>query len=291
MKTTLRTTAGFLIGGALGFVVAYLLVSPVASSDSTPTLSKPASSDSDVIDSLKKQNALLEATVLRLKAEHEDLQARFHELGNGEATVENPTAVTQHLKEQWVQEIMEQRDPKTAESVQVEIRKLQQRYHLTPDQIMQIEPLLKKRQDISKLVMMEHLGLIGENEYKMRFATATEFNFDEALMNVLTEDQKNLYQDSQEARQNMGVSVVAFSYTEQYNINNPERFTSEQQSTIKGLFEKVLESKSDIEIPPSVQELDIDIMEKRILTIGFQELDEETFQKMYQAIVDHHQNP
>ena len=288
MKITFRTSAAFILSGGLGFFVAYLLIPQTSEPD--PVVSNPSYSESEALDSLKKQNALLEATILKLKEENTKLQEHCEELENTETSDEDRTTSTQSLKNQWIQEIIDQPDPNTVQRFQSEMIELQRRYHLTTDQMLQLEPLLRQREQFSKTIMLRHLGLISEEEFRTRFATLGEFNFDQAVTNLLSEEQKQRYLESRDTQQNIGLNVAAYSFAEQYRITDPERFTPEQQSSIQGLFKKALESAQDLEILPSIQELDIDIMEKRMLSIGYKELDEETFQKMYQAIIDRHEN-
>ena len=288
MKISPRTLIAFVLSGTLGFLVAYLLISKTE--DSPTTISDSNYPDSEAIESLKKQNRLLESTIIRLKAENRELQARCDELIDVEDNSEEQGVSTQRLKDQWVQEVMNQSDSRRAQQLQSEMTKLQQRYHLTPDQMLQLEPLLNQREQLSKTIMMRHMGLISEEEFKAKLAMQKDFNFDQELTNLLSDEQKQRYLEHQDTQQNIGLNIAAYSFAEQYGITDTERFTPEQQSSIQGLYKQALESSPNLDIPPSIQELDIDIMEKRMLSIGYQELDDDTFRKMYQAIVDHHLN-
>ena len=287
MKISFRASVTFILGGALGFLVAYLSIPRTSEPDAT--VSNSGYSEPEALDALKEQNSRLEATILQLKAENRKLQERDDELEDA-ASDEDRRTTTQSLKNQWIQEIIDQPDPQTVQRFQSEMAELQQRYHLTADQMLQLEPLLRQRERFSKVIMLRHMGLISEDEFKARFALMQEFNFDQAVTGLLSEEQKQRYLERWDTQQNIGMNVAAYSFAEQYGITNAERFTPEQQSAIQGLFRKALGGSTSIEIPPTIQELDINIVEKKMLSVGYEELDEETFQKMYQAIIDRHED-
>jgi hypothetical protein len=288
MKIGLRTIIiALLLSGFLGYFIAFFSVD--REGISSRAIPDTTSLKSDELDSLKKQISELEDTVRKLEKENRELQLLCEEVEATKALETNSAAVAT-LRDQWIQEIIDKPGADTIKKFQSELADLQRRFHLTADQMIQLGPLLKQRGQISRMIMLRHIGLISQQDFDSRFAVLKEFNFDQAVANLLSEEQKTLYLDQQNSQRNKGLNIAAYSFAERYNITNSERFSPKQQTSIQNLLKQALVATSDLEIPPSIQELDIDVVEKRMLSLGYEQLDTETFKKMYETLVENHEN-
>jgi hypothetical protein len=287
MKATLRTSAiALLCGGVLGFLIAQLAISRTA--EPLRPVPKSDSLQSDEPKSLRSQIAILETTIGRLQEENRILQERCQELEDINELGLDRAAAIENLKAQWVKEIIDR--PGDLSGPQTRLSSLQRRYHLTADQMLQLRPLVEKQERLSKIFMLRHAGLISEDEFNRQMSEMKAFNFDQEVANLLSEEQKERYLEHQNAQHDRGLNIAAYSFSERYNITNPDRFSQEQQTAIQGLFKRALDAPQDLEIPQSIQDLDINMIEKRMLSLGYEELDAETFEKMYEAFVEYYEN-
>ena len=283
MNANFRTPIiALVLGGVLGCLGSYLLVSSTAEPSATEARAETSNSES-----LKDQISLLESSIDSLQDENRRLRDRCRELENPSEPESDRATVMDNLKDEWIQEAIRNIPPSGIKKVAEELAEYQRRYNLTADQMTQLKLLLERREQNRRITMLWQMGMISEEDFRAQSSTLRAFDLDQEVQNLLSDEQKERYLAYQEARQNRNMNIAANVLTERYNIINPERFSTDQQAAIQEVFKRAYRRDSEVKIPASIRDLDIGRVEKRILALGAQELDDETFTKMYESLVEH----
>lgn len=226
-------------------------------------------------DNLMKQ-------VRELESENEYLKSHLVE----PISEELKQTETRELKRQWLNDILNRENTGFGRGSNRTIRRLSKRLNLTPDQFIQLELLMNKRNRQSKIHMMEVLGMVNENDHASLFAEMKDFVFDETLKGILTEQQQMIYKERQNQQQNQGLEIFAMTLSNRYGFNNTAQYSPESQTAIKDVIKQAIDRKTKIEVPDAIRDLELANQEKRVLAIAYRDLDPELFEKIYESIIE-----
>jgi len=278
-----------LVGGLLGYSLPILThsgVSPTKLDSGENALS--ATADSEMSADLEEENVKLKARLDALERELERRNASFEALvEKTDAQVPEPTeAQLRQLKKEWIENALSgDGDPRSSRRAEREFNQMVQNLGLTPDQAQQLGLLMEKREQQRRLSMMRAIGLISEEEYSSMFAELDAFDFNVALNSILSPDQQSSYQTEQSQQWEQGMERVSRMMSERLNLSD-ERYSEAERASINSAIKTAMNRQAELSIPPAIRELDINKMDKRILAAGFEQLDSDTFEKLYESVVE-----
>jgi len=279
------------VGGVIGAGILWIYESDTADGIKTFNETDLQQTEEGVsVAELEKENAELKLQLEVLKKQLDQLAAKrlsqnavMQQIVSNEAT----EAQKRKLKKQWLEDMLSNENTRGfARRSERELNRMIQGLGLTPDQATEVSLLLEKRDEQRKLEMMRSMGLISEEEYNSMFAELSAFNFDLALNSLLSPEQQLGLDSMQSEQRERGSERITQMMASRLNLNDTERFSESERTAISDAIKTAMDRSAQLEVPPAIRELDINRLDKRILAAGYQQLDSESFEKLYQSVVE-----
>jgi vacuolar-type H+-ATPase subunit I/STV1 len=237
---------------------------------------------------LEKENSSLLEKIEKLKKELN--QARKASSDAEQMLLENefePTAAQlRKLKKDWISAALTNSDPRMGRRSERELSRLIQTLGLTPEQATEMAALMDKREQQQRLQMMRMMGLLSEEEYNTMFAELDSFDFKLASELILTDEQKQNLETIESEQRSEGIQRGSQMMADRLNLNEEGKFSENERTSINEAIQSAMDRNVEIEIPPAIQELELNPMDQRILAAGYEQLDTEAFEKLYESVVE-----
>ena len=223
---------------------------------------------------------LLEIT--QLKEEIQQLKAAAEE-----SLSTTPEAVEQQAKMSLVQAIVngDNDSPKQAEMDRKNLLRKINSLNLTPEQMAIAEQLWQKHMRQMRLLVQTR-GLLTDAEQNELYPGLRDFNFDEELQKILTDTQSNSYGEVRQLERAGIGKIMSGKFFNDYRISDSSGFSNEDRAAIETVIAKVYVQNEQIVIPATIQELNLDTQQKRVLASCYENLPHELFEKIYQQMVN-----
>ena len=285
----------FFVGGAVGIGINEIRNAHSSDLEATDGAEQLQPSENhDALSDLEAENEALKAKLDQLQEELEQLskaQTEQLEVLMEAESAEPSEAELRKWKKAWLEEMLQAPDDsRFGRRSEKELSRLIQSLGLTPEQATEVALLMDKRDQQRKLMMMRTMGLISEEEYNTMFAELSTFDFELAMNSLLSPEQQAGLESMQSDQQARGSERVTQMMANRLNLNDNERFSESERSAISDAIKSAMDRTAEIEIPPAIKELDINRMDKRILAAGYEQLDSEAFEKLYQSVVEENEN-
>ncbi len=281
------------LGGVVGAIALNYLSTDSSKSD-TDVTTDDGENESHALDfdKLMEENASLRDKIESLK---EQLEHNEDSLDSPEEVLmpvdyEPTEAQLRKLKKQWIEASLEEVDPRFQRRTEKELNRMIQELGLTPEQASEMALIFDKRDQQRQLGMMLSMGLISEEEYKMMFAEMDAFDFGLSVETILSPDQLNVQQSLQEEARASDIERFSHMVSDRLNLNDSERYSEAERDSVNSAITVALNRDAELKIPPAIRDLDLNRVEKRVLAAGYSELDEATFEKLYQSVVEQKEN-
>lgn len=222
----------------------------------------------------------------------EQLEAQLEQLKlspESEAVVESEPSEAQlrRLKREWTEGAIYSVDTsRFARRSEREQAHLVESLGLTPDQAMELSRLVDKRDAQRRLMMLRGMGVLTEEESASLFAELEQFDFELTLTSLLSDEQKATREAMEAEQRDRGVERVTEAMANRLGVTGGDRFSADEQIQVQQSIRSALDPDIDLWVPPAIADLPIHELNKRILSVGFQQLDSETFEKLYESVVE-----
>lgn len=285
----------FFIGGVIGAAILWIYESDEtnAGNAAAELLSETAAEQARIAELEKENEELkLQLEAMRNKLDRVDASPVSENAGMQQIVSNEPTeAQKRKLKKEWLQDMLSSENNRGfARRSERELGRLIQGLGLTPDQATEVSLLLDKRDQQRKLEMMRSMGLISEEEYNSMFAELSAFNFDLALNSLLSPEQQSGLDSMQSEQRERGSERITQMMASRLNLNDTELFSDSERTAINDAIKTAMDRSAELQVPPAIRELDINRMDKRILAAGYQQLGSESFEKLYQSVVEENES-
>ncbi len=286
MKQSVAVWMGIFLLGSLagaGMVTVWMAPDDAVALKQVNPVTMPEARDEGILEEPSRE--VMIERIEQLEAQLEQLK----QVSENEAFVESEPSEAQlrRLKRQWTEGVIfSTESSRFARRSEREQNQLIESLGLTPEQAMELSRLVEKRDAQRRLMMLRGMGVLTEEESSNLFAELEQFDYELALTSLLSEQQKAVREAMEAEQRDRGVERVTEAMANRLGVTGGDRFSADEQIQVQQSIRSALDPDIDLWVPPAIADLPIHELNKRILSAGFQQLDSETFEKLYESVVE-----